>query len=113
MVGRRVLMLAVLALLTVPWSSAQAGGYHGRGYYYPGPYRGYYHRYYGPYYGGFISFGLYLGPPPVVVAPAPVVVTPAPGLVPVPTPVPSPSGQLPPPTPQPPARPAVLPYPNG
>jgi hypothetical protein len=73
-------IVAALALLALPWGSAQAGPY----------YWGRYHRpYYRPYfYGPRVGIGLYVAPPPVVVAPPPVVVAPAPVVVPAPAPAP-------------------------
>ena len=66
MFGKKMLVLVAgaLALLAVPWGSAQAGPYYwGR--------RPYYRPYF---YGPRVGVGIYVAPPPVVVAPAAVVV---------------------------------------
>ena len=72
---KRVLLLAFVALLAIPWSSADAywrgGIWIGPGYYRPYPYR------------------VYVGPA-VVVAPAPVVISPVPQPVYVVQPAPQP-----------------------
>ena len=88
MIGKRISAVVALVFLAWPWASVQAGGrgggahyghaYYGHGYYgrpYYHPYRHYYPA---------IGFGLYLGPPPVVlVEPAPVLVAPPPAPAPV------------------------------
>ena len=90
---KRCLVLAGLALLAVPWGTAQAGPRFGVGVYVGGPY------YYGPYWGGY-----YYYPPvaPVYVAPRPVVVQAVP---PVET-IPGPSIST---TPVPPGSPTAAP----
>jgi hypothetical protein len=102
--NKRTLLLAVLALLALSWSSVQAGVWVRGGYYYH-PY--YYRPYFRP------AFGVYLGVPPVVigapayVVPAPVYVQPVPVAAPTtvapaapvsPAPA-APSSGLPPPVP--------------
>ncbi len=62
---KRCLVLAGLALLALPWATAQAGPRIGVGVYVGGPY------YYGPYYGGYYYYRPYV---PVYVAPAPTIV---------------------------------------
>jgi hypothetical protein len=71
---KRCLVLAGLALLALPWGTAQAGGPRiGVGVYVGGPY------YYGPYWGGYYYYRpvvpVYVAPPPVVVQPGPIVTT--------------------------------------
>ncbi len=63
MTCRRVLSFAVLAILAMPWGTAQAGWRIGIGIGWPGYYRPYPYR-------------VYLAPGPVYVAPAPVYVQP-------------------------------------
>jgi hypothetical protein len=76
---KRCLVLAGLALLALPWGTAQAGGPHiGVGVYIGGPY------YYRPYWGGYYYYRPVV---PVYVAPAPVIVQPAPVVETVPGPV--------------------------
>src|SRR5262249_5224114 len=89
-------LLALLALLCLPWA-VQAHGGLAIGINFGGPY------YYRPYWGGYYyyrPYAVYVDPPPVVLQPAPVVVqsSPAPApapapeqLRPTPTPVPAPT----------------------
>jgi hypothetical protein len=72
MSGKRIVALAALALLSLPWATAHAGVFIGVGvpYYRPYCYRPYW---YGP--------RIIIAPPPIAIAPAPVVVAPAPVVV--------------------------------
>jgi hypothetical protein len=99
---RRVLLLALLALLLVPWNSAQAGWRIGVRIGVPFPF------YYRPYtYSVYVAPApvYYYPPAPVYVQPAPVYVQPAPVYVqPAPTyvqPAPAAPQQVPPPQPVP------------
>jgi hypothetical protein len=89
---KRCLVLAGLALLALPWGTAQAGPRIGVGVYIGGPY------YYRPYWGGYYYYRpvvpVYVAPPPIVVQAAPVVET-VPG--PIISPTPAPQTDLPPP----------------
>ncbi|HEY1378288.1 MAG TPA: hypothetical protein VGF55_15930, partial [Gemmataceae bacterium] len=69
--GRRLIAVAALLGLGLPWGAAQAGTSVVVGFgvpYYPRPY---YHHYYYP------GYRVYVAPPPVYVAPAPAYVVPA------------------------------------
>jgi hypothetical protein len=97
--GRRVLVLAVLAVLAMPWAAAAHPPRVVVGVgpaYYPRPYYAPYYYYPRP------AFGVYLGAPPVyVVPPRPaVIVQPAPTVI-----------QLPPGAPLPPGATVVTPPP--
>ena len=69
--GKRIVVLAALLLLSLPWATADAGVFIGVGVPYP-CYRPYCYRpyWYGP--------RIVIAPGPIAVAPAPVVVAPAP-----------------------------------
>jgi hypothetical protein len=91
---KRILVLAALAVLSLPLfsSPARAGVYVGVGVGRPGPYYGRYYSYrYRPYRGYYYGPRVVIAAPPVVVAPAappPVVIAPAPAPVYAPPPPP-------------------------